>query len=112
MTKREYNKKKQKEWYDRSKYKVICEIMKEGRKVLDLCGHDIKFCCVDDKQHKKTKHQKLEMEYKGFRYAGCPITDEEKKYIANDVLVVKEALEKMFSDGYNKLTIGACSMRS
>lgn len=58
----------------------------------------------------KTKHQKLEMEYKGFRYAGCTITDEEKKYIANDVLVVKEALEKMFSDGYNKLTIGACCL--
>lgn len=58
----------------------------------------------------KTKHQKLEMEYKGFRYAGCPITDEEKKYIANDVLVVKEALEKMFADGYNKLTIGACCL--
>lgn len=58
----------------------------------------------------KTKHQKLEMEYKGFRYAGCPITDEEKQYIANDVLVVKEALEKMFADGYNKLTIGACCL--
>ena len=58
----------------------------------------------------KTKHQKLEMEYKGFRYAGCPITDEEKQYIANDVLVVKEALEKMFADGHNKLTIGACCL--
>lgn len=58
----------------------------------------------------KTKHQKLEMEYKGFRYAGCEITPEEQKYIANDVLVVKEALEKMFADGYNKLTIGACCL--
>ena len=29
----------------------------------------------------KTKHQKLDMEYTGFRYAGCPITEEEKKYI-------------------------------
>ena len=45
----------------------------------------------------KTKHKKLEMEYKGFRYAGCEITEEEKKYIANDVLVVKEALEFMFN---------------
>lgn len=25
-----------------------------------------------------TSHKKLEMEYKGFRYAGCEITDEEK----------------------------------
>ena len=58
----------------------------------------------------KTKHQKLEMEYKGFRYAGCEITPEEREYIANDVLVVKEALEKMYEQGHNKLTIGACCL--
>lgn len=58
----------------------------------------------------KTKHRKLTMEYEGFRYAGCTITDEEKKYIANDVLVVKEALEIMFEQGHNKLTIGACCL--
>ena len=57
-----------------------------------------------------TKHKKLEMEYKGYRYAGCNITEEEKKYIANDVLVVKEALENMFNDGHNRLTIGACCL--
>ena len=58
----------------------------------------------------KTKHQKLDMEYTGFRYAGCEITAEEKQYIANDVLVVKEALEIMFTEGHNKLTIGACCL--
>ena len=58
----------------------------------------------------KTKHQKLDMEYEGFRYPGCEITDEEKKYIANDVLVVKEALEIMFKEGHDKLTIGACCL--
>ena len=52
MTKQEYNNKKQKEYQDRRKYEVICEIMKEGRKLLDICGHDIKFYYVDDKQHK------------------------------------------------------------
>lgn len=57
-----------------------------------------------------TSHKKLEMEYKGFRYAGCEITDEEKKYIANDVLVIKEALEIMFNEGHNKLTIGSCCL--
>lgn len=56
----------------------------------------------------KTKHKKLDMEYKGFRYAGCEITEEEQKYIANDVLVVKEALEIMFDEGHDKLTIGSC----
>ena len=57
-----------------------------------------------------TKHKKLEMEYKGFRYAGCEITPEEMKYIKNDVYVLKEALEMMFDDGHNKLTIGSCCM--
>ena len=59
----------------------------------------------------KTKHQKLDMEYTGYRYAGCTITDEEKKYISNDVLVVKEALEIMFEEGHKSLTIGACCLQ-
>lgn len=58
-----------------------------------------------------TKHQKLEMEYKGFRYAGCEITPEEQEYIANDVLVVKEALEIMFREGLKGLTIGSCCLK-
>ena len=57
-----------------------------------------------------TKHKKLDMEYTGFRYAGCTITDEEKEYISNDVLVVKEALEIMFTEGHKELTIGSCCL--
>ena len=59
----------------------------------------------------RTKHKKLDMEYVGFRYAGCEITDSEREYIANDVLVVKEALEIMFEEGHNKLTIGSCCLQ-
>lgn len=58
----------------------------------------------------KTKHQKLSMEYKGKRYANCYISPEELEYIKNDVLVVKEALEIMFEEGHNKLTIGSCCL--
>lgn len=58
----------------------------------------------------QTKHKKLTMEYKGFRYAGCPISEKERQYIANDVLVVKEALEIMFDQKLDKLTIGACAL--
>lgn len=58
----------------------------------------------------KTKHQKLEMNYTGYRYSGCIITEQEREYISNDVLVVKEALEIMFEQGHNKLTIGACCL--
>ena len=57
-----------------------------------------------------TKHKKLEMEYTGFRYAGCVITPKEKQYISNDVLVVKEALEIMFTEGHDRLTIGSCCL--
>lgn len=57
-----------------------------------------------------TKHKKLEMEYGGYRYAGCEITENERKYIANDVLVVKEALEIMYNEGHKKLTIGSCCL--
>lgn len=58
----------------------------------------------------KTKHQKLNIEYDGFRYAGCEITPEEEEYIANDVLVVKEALEIMYEQDHKKLTIGSCCL--
>lgn len=58
----------------------------------------------------KTKHQKLEMNYKGDHYANCPISREEMDYIKNDVLVLKEALEFMFSEGHTKLTIGSCCL--
>lgn len=58
----------------------------------------------------QTKHKKLDMTYEGFRYAGCEITEEERHYIANDVLVIKEALEIMFNEGYKKLTIGSCCL--
>lgn len=57
-----------------------------------------------------TKHKKLEIEYTGFRYAGGSITDEEKEYLKNDLYVPKEALEIMFSEGHNKITIGSCCL--
>lgn len=57
-----------------------------------------------------TRHQKLEMEYTGYRYAGCEITPEEREYIANDVLVVSEALQFMFEQGHTRLTIGSCCL--
>ena len=58
----------------------------------------------------KTAHKKSQIEYKGRRKAGGVISEKEKDYIANDVLVVKEALEIMFRRGHKKLTIGSCCM--
>lgn len=59
----------------------------------------------------QTKHQKLDMEYEGYRHAYCEITKEEEQYIKNDVLVLKEALEKMFDEGHDSLTIGSCCLK-
>lgn len=54
-----------------------------------------------------TKHQKSVIEYKGERYAGCAITDVEKEYIKNDVLVIKECVEIMHREGHTRITIGS-----
>lgn len=56
----------------------------------------------------KTKHKKLDMEYTKFRYSGCKISKEERKYIENDVLIIKEALEFLEKEGNTRLTIGSC----
>lgn len=58
----------------------------------------------------KTKHQKLDMEYVGERHAGSVITKEEREYIKNDVLVLKEAIEILQEQNHTKLTIGSCCM--
>lgn len=55
-----------------------------------------------------TKHQKTTIEYTGERHAGGVITDDERQYIANDVLVMSEALQIFFKLAENKSTIGAC----
>lgn len=57
-----------------------------------------------------TDHKKLKMKYEGYRYAGCEITPEEQQYIKNDVLVLKEALEIMFNENHDSLTIGSCCL--
>lgn len=59
----------------------------------------------------KTKHKKLEMEYTGFRYAGCTISNEEQEYIKNDVFVVSEAIEQLLKQGHDSMTIGSCCMK-
>lgn len=59
----------------------------------------------------KTKHQKLEMQYEGDRHAYGEITQEEREYLKNDILVVKEALEIMFGEGHEGLTIGSCCVQ-
>lgn len=86
--------------------------IKEGRNTIEL-RDSLKLLPFSVKKIGKsfgTKHKKLEMEYEGIRYAGCVITPEEEQYIKNDVLVVKEAIEIMYNEGHDKLTIGSCCL--
>lgn len=57
-----------------------------------------------------TKHQKLEIDYEGRRYPGWNITPEEREYIKNDVLVLKECLEYLHGEGFTKKTVGSCCL--
>ena len=86
--------------------------IKEGKYLIEL-RDSLKLLPFSVKKIGKsfnTKHKKLEMEYTGVRYAGCEITLDEQEYIKNDVLVIKEALEIMYNEGHDKLTIGSCCL--
>lgn len=58
----------------------------------------------------KTPHQKTEMSYYG-KKSLQKATKKEIEYIKNDVLVLKELLEHMFSMGHTSLTIGSCCLK-
>lgn len=91
-------------WYEmKLKTKTGMVTFKDSLKLLPLSVENIG-------KSFQTKHQKTSINYKGKRYAGCEITEKEKEYIANDVLVVKEGLNFMWSQGHNRATIGACCL--
>ena len=92
------------QWYTITfKYHKHIYILKDSLKLMPFTLKEIG-------QAFKTKHQKLDMEYEGYRYAGCEISRAELDYIKNDVLVLKEALNILFEEGHNKLTIGSCCL--
>ena len=51
--------------------------------------------------------QKLELDYNKYREVGHILTDEEIKYIKNDVGIMAMALDIMFKEGLTKMTIGS-----
>lgn len=91
-------------WYF-LKVKVNDHII-EFRDSLKLIPFPLKKAAADF----QTDHQKLDMIYEGERFAGCPISPDERKYLENDVLALKECLQIIFDRGHNRLTIGSCCM--
>lgn len=92
------------QWYTiTAKIKGKLVVIKDSLKLLP-------FSVVEIGEAFQTKHRKLDMEYEGERHAGGRIKAAEISYIKNDVLVVKEGLEKMFDEGHDRLTIGSCCL--
>lgn len=50
---------------------------------------------------------KLELDYNTKREKGHILTEHERKYITNDVLIVAKALEVLFNENLEKMTIGS-----
>lgn len=58
----------------------------------------------------KLPMQKLEIDYNQYREPGHKLTKEEIEYITNDVKIVAAAIEFLYSQGLDKMTIGACAL--
>lgn len=57
-------------------------------------------------------NQKLKIDYKAKREVGHQLTEEEIAYIHNDVWIVATALDIMFKQGLNKMTIASDALKS
>lgn len=100
-----YNISEQGQWYSINlKYRKYVIEFRDSLKLLPFTVSEIG-------EAFQTKYRKGKIEYMGERHAGGEITPEERDYIANDVLVVKEALESLFEEGHDSLTIGACCFK-
>ena len=55
--------------------------------------------------------KKGKIDYKQNRDVGHELTEEEKEYIKNDVLIVAEAVKIFRDNGFNKMTIGANALQ-
>lgn len=58
----------------------------------------------------RLEHQKGSIVYKGKRKAYSFLTDEEKEYQKNDVLILRDAIRFMIKNGHTKTTIGSCCL--
>ena len=56
--------------------------------------------------------RKLELDYKLKREIGHVLTEDEIRYIRNDVEIMARALEIMFNENLTKMTIGSCALKN
>lgn len=91
-------------WYDirvHTKHTVV--LFKDSLKVLPFSVEQIGKAF-------ETKHRKTNIEYTGYRTPTTQMSEKEKEYVRNDVLVVKEAMKKFRARGFKRDTIGGCAL--
>lgn len=57
------------------------------------------------------EESKGSIDYTKFRYPNCEVSEQEKEYVKGDVIIVAKCLNKMISEGHDRLTIGSCCMK-
>lgn len=60
----------------------------------------------------KLPDAKLAIDYAEYRETGHELTDEEKDYITEDVVIVAKALNELFENHTDRLTIGSCALHN
>lgn len=91
-------------WYDirvRTKHSLV--IIKDSLKILPFSVSTIA-------KNFNTAHKKTEIVYDGVRTPFTKMTDKEKDYVKNDVMVVNEAMVMFRSEGHTADTIGGCAL--
>lgn len=99
-------------------YEIIIWFKAKGHKVnkvtildsLKILNFSVDF--IASKKGFNLPNQKLEIDYKAKRAIGHKLTDEEIAYIHNDVWIVATALDIMFRQGLNKMTIASDALTS
>lgn len=87
---------------------VYFEVNKKTKKVTFIDSLKIINQSVSDiAKTFKLEEQKLEIDYNKPRERGYILTDEEKDYIKNDVVIVAKALEYLHNIGLTKMTAGS-----
>lgn len=89
-------------------YQITLYYKKGNKKVHKTVFYDslkiIPFSVEDTAMSFNLKISKLKIDYKQERAIGHLLTEEEKAYIKNDVLIMAQALNQIFNEGLTKMT--------
>lgn len=97
-------------------YKIEVIFYKKGKNISKVTFQDsmklIPLSVKEIAESFKMPIKKLEIDYTSHNNLpeGSPLTQEEEEYIKHDVQIVAKAVQFFYSQGYTKMTIGACAL--